>query len=129
MKDFFATWAPHFGSGIMASVTQGFLSMNHLNTEFSMREISRLAPYRGKLGAAMMAFNASVRPGLAWAFGMSIIVMTICQIPIPDAYWGLAGSVIAWFLTSRDAEQAQERSAEQQRELVELARALPPDTK
>jgi hypothetical protein len=100
--------------------------MNHLNTEFSMREISRLAPYRGKLGAVMMAFNASVRPGLAWAFGLAIIIMVICRIPIPDAMWGLAGSIIAWFLTSRDAEQAREASEAQYRETVELAKQLPP---
>lgn len=87
---------------------------------------STSGPYRGKLAAIMAAINASVRPGLAWAFGISIIVMTLCGIEIPDAMWGLAGSVIAWFLTSRDAEQAREAIESQHQQLVELAKQLPP---
>lgn len=85
MRDFFAAWAPHFGTGILA------------------------------------------RPLLAVMLAGGYVYMSIAGIDPGDAYVAITTAVIGYFFSSQAAEKVEQRLQAQQREVVELARALPPE--
>jgi hypothetical protein len=73
------------------------------------------------------ALNQSVRPVLAYGFGVAVIAFTALGTLTPDAFLGIAAMVIGFFYQSRQAEKYQQRLEQQQSALVDLAQRLPPE--
>lgn len=69
--------------------------------------------------------NQSVRPFLAYAFGIAVIAFTYLAYLTPDAFLAIAGMVIGFFFRGRDEEKTERRLEQQQAQLVELAREVP----
>ena len=90
-----------------------------------------MAPSReddpSRLAQITQALNQSVRPILAYGFGLAVIVFTALGTLTPDAFLGIAAMVIGFFYQSRQAEKFQDRLQAQQQELVNLAKSLPPE--
>jgi hypothetical protein len=72
------------------------------------------------------AFNALVRPILSVMFGSAITYMAIVGTISSGEFLGVAAVVIGYLFQSREIEKANTRLAEQQAEMLGLARALPP---
>jgi uncharacterized membrane protein (DUF106 family) len=73
------------------------------------------------------ALNKLVRPFLAIMFGGTIVYMAIVGTITNGEFLGIAAVVVGFFFQARQAEKAQERLQEQQEQLVDLAKALPPE--
>jgi|SRR5215218_1911667 hypothetical protein len=73
------------------------------------------------------ALNRLVRPLLAIMFGGAIVYMAILGSITSGEFLGIGAVVVGFFFQARQAEKAQERLNEQQEQLVELAKAIPPE--
>ena len=68
-----------------------------------------------------------VRPLLAIMFGAAFILGSIMNYNLGEGFIGLTTAVVLWYFKARDDEKASERVDEKQKELVELAKSLPPE--
>jgi hypothetical protein len=73
------------------------------------------------------ALNRLVRPFLAIMFGGAIVYMAVLGSITSGEFLGIGAVVVGFFFQARQAEKAQERLNEQQDQLVELAKAVPPE--
>jgi hypothetical protein len=85
VKNFFATWAPHFGSGHLARLL------------------------------------------LAVMFSGAYIYMSITGIDPGQAFVAVTTAVVLWFFKAGDEAESRKSLDSKQREIVELARQLPPE--
>jgi hypothetical protein len=85
-------------------------------------ELSRLA----EIGEML---NSFARPLMALMFSGGLLYMSIVGVDSEwkDAFVAVATAVILWFFKSRDEKHTQDRMQEQSDEMVELARAAPPE--
>jgi hypothetical protein len=65
---------------------------------------------------------------LALLFSGGYVYMSVTGIEPSSAYVAIMTAVVGWFFSSQAAEKAEERLQAQQREVVELARQLPPES-
>jgi hypothetical protein len=70
--------------------------------------------------------NHLVRPLLAIMMGGAIVFGFLIGAITSGEFLGIAAVVVGFFFQSRQTEKAEERLQAQQREVVELSRALPP---
>jgi hypothetical protein len=82
---------------------------------------------RNTVDAIGEALNRLIRPFLAIMFGGAIVYMAILGTVTNGGFLGIAAVVVGFFFQARQAEKAQERVQEQQEQLVELAKAVPPE--
>jgi hypothetical protein len=67
------------------------------------------------------------RPLLAVMYSSAYVYMSVTGIDPGDAYVAITTAVVLWFFKSGDEEQSRKSIDSKQREVVELARALPPE--
>jgi hypothetical protein len=82
---------------------------------------------RNSVEAIGEALNKLVRPFLAIMFGGTIVYLAIIGKISNGEFLGIAAVVVGFFFQARQADKAQERLQEQQEQLVDLAKALPPE--
>ncbi len=51
----------------------------------------------------------SVRPGLAWVFGLAIVAGFFGKLIQAETFIGIAGSIMAFYFNSREKRPEQER--------------------
>ena len=73
------------------------------------------------------ALNRLVRPFLAIMFGGAIVYMAVLGAITSGEFLGIGAVVVGFFFQARQADKAQERLNAQQEQLVELAKAVPPE--
>lgn len=71
--------------------------------------------------------NRLVRPLLATMFGGAIVYMAIVGLITAGEFMGIAAVVVGFFFQSRQIEKSEARLQAQTKELVELAKAVPPE--
>ncbi len=66
------------------------------------------------------------RPLLAILFSAAYVWMTLTGIDPGDAYVAITTAVVLWFFKSQDEEQSRKRMDSKEKEVVALAKQLPP---
>jgi hypothetical protein len=70
--------------------------------------------------------NSLVRPALAMMFGGAIVYMAVVGAITSGEFLGMGAMVLGFFFQARATEKAQEQIKDQQTELMDLAKKLPP---
>lgn len=98
-----------------------------VHVEYAGEERAMRYEERNTVDAIGDALNKLVRPFLAIMFGGAIVWMAILGSITSGEFLGIGAVVVGFFFQARQAEKAQERLHEQQEQLVELAKAVPPE--
>jgi hypothetical protein len=97
--------------------------------QLSPRAISYFEARERRLTLALRVaevLNALVRPALAVLFSAAYISMAMMGVDPGDAFIAVTTAVVLWFFKAGDDETSQRRLTDQQTEMVDLAKRLPP---